>query len=501
MTERRETMRFRRWLNFGIGSTAGAAVMALFVGTYGAHSPLAAEGKSAVAAPVVTMSRTGVVESYADLVSHVAPAVVTVRSTRTVHQTQMTPDSDDLFRRFFGRGEGGGDFEGRQAPRRQAGLGSGVVVREDGYILTNNHVVDGADKVRVDFTDGRSFEAQVVGVDRPSDLAVLRIASKGLATLPLGDSDVSRVGDVVLAVGNPLGVGQTVTMGIISGKGRATQAADGAFEDFIQTDAPINQGNSGGALVNLRGELIGINSQILSPVGYNIGIGFAIPSNMAQNVMTQLITKGSVRRGMLGVTVQALNPELAKSVGLSQTQGAIVTDVKKDGPASHSGIERGDVILALNGQAVDSSNSLRNLVARLEPGSNVSLKVWRDGREREMKANLAELPSEKAESESGKPSNEKGRFGMMIEPLTPDAAKQLGISTDTGVLVSDVDPDGPAAEAGVQSGDVIEQINGKDVANVGAVKSALEAASSDKPVRMLVNRRGGHLFLTLSDRG
>jgi Do/DeqQ family serine protease len=474
-------------------------VLAVVVGTYSAHSSVSAATAASTSAPAAAMSRAGMVESYADLVSRVAPAVVTVRSTRTVHQTQMGPDGDDLLRRFFGRG--GEEFGERSIPpRRQAGLGSGVVVRDDGYILTNNHVVDGADKVRVDFTDGRSFEAQVVGLDRPSDLAVLKIEAKGLKTLPLGDSDQARVGDVVLAVGNPLGVGQTVTMGIISGKGRATGAAEGAFEDFIQTDAPINQGNSGGALVNARGELVGINSQILSPVGYNIGIGFAIPSNMAQNVMAQLMTKGSVQRGMLGVTVQGLNPDLAESVGLSQAQGAIVTDVKKDGPAAQGGIERGDVILSLNGQAVDSSNDLRNMVARLDPGSTVSMTVWREGKERQMTAKLGELPSDRPEKVGTAETSEKGRFGMAVEPLTPQLARQLDVSTESGVVVRDVDPDGPAAEAGVQSGDVIVEVNGQAVTSVGALKSALNAAKTDKPVLVLVNRRGAHVFLTLSDR-
>jgi S1-C subfamily serine protease len=329
---------------------------------------------------------------------------------------------------------------------------------------------------------------------------VLKVPARGLTTVPLGDSDRARVGDVVLALGNPLGVGQTVTMGIVSGKGRATGAADGAFEDFIQTDAPINQGNSGGALVNLRGELIGINSQILSPVGYNIGIGFAIPSNMAQNVMDQLITKGTVRRGMLGVTVQGVNADLARGLGLEQTRGAIVTDVNADGPAARAGLAQGDVIVALNGQPVDSSNSLRNLVARLDPGSDVTLSVWRDGSQREVKATLGELPVTTSADEDGAAEPDRGRFGLTIEPLTPDVARQLGVQNARGVLVSDVDPDGPAAEAGVQSGDVIVKVDGEAVADVQALKSALSRETDGKPVLLLVNRRGTHLFLTLAAR-
>jgi Do/DeqQ family serine protease len=482
-------------VNVGIGSAVGAAALALAIGTYGAHAPAAAAAQAAVQAvsPAVQPGPDG---SYADLVSRVAPAVVTVRSTRAVQQTQFAPGNEDLLRRFFGR-----EFELPMQPRRQAGLGSGVVVRPDGYILTNHHVIDGASTVRVELTDGRSFEAQIVGADQPSDLAVLKVAATNLPTMPLGDSEQARVGDVVLAIGNPLGVGQTVTSGIISGKGRMTGGGDGAFEDFIQTDAPINQGNSGGALVNLKGELIGINSQILSPVGYNIGIGFAIPSNMAGHIMDQLITKGAVRRGMLGVTVQGINADLAESLGLTSTMGAIVTDVTEGGPAGRAGIERGDVILAVNDRTVESSNDLRNHIARLDPGASASLKVWRDGREREMTTTLGELPATGARTVPSTGGEQGGRFGMGVEPLTTETARELGLTAGSGVLVRNVDPDGPAAEAGVQSGDVILEVNGTTVQSVDALRSALNDAPSDKPIRLLINRRGMHTFLTLASRG
>ena len=240
---------------------------------------------------------------------------MTIRSEKRIRNVSQDLPDDPLFRQFFGqRGRG----SARMPERREGALGSGVIVRADGYVLTNHHVIDGADQVRVELSDGRSLKAQVVGSDAPSDLAVLKIDGHDLQTLTLGDSEQVRVGDVVLALGNPLGVGQTVTMGIVSAKGRATGMGDGSFEDFIQTDAPINQGNSGGALVSTRGELVGINSQILSPSGGNIGIGFAIPANMARNVMTQLIDKGHVRRGMLGVTVQPMTSELARSLGIDR---------------------------------------------------------------------------------------------------------------------------------------------------------------------------------------
>src|SRR3954464_9292190 len=275
----------------------------------------------------------GTVVSYADTVDRVAPAVVTVHSARRVHQPQQFQfQNDPFFNWFFGRGGSRGDGGGDSAQQQKA-LGSGVIVRADGYILTNDHVVDGAEDISVDMVDRRNFKAKLVGADKPSDLAVLKIDARDLPVLSPGDSDQVRVGDVCLAVGNPLGIGETVTAGIISAKGRQTGLSDGSFEDFLQTDAPINQGNSGGALVNTRAELIGINSQILSPNGGgNIGIGFAIPSNMAKTVMTQLMEHGKVSRGQLGVTVQQITSDLAASLGMAQAQGVLVNSVVPGGP-------------------------------------------------------------------------------------------------------------------------------------------------------------------------
>jgi Do/DeqQ family serine protease len=313
----------------------------------GTHAPATAAATEQ--APIARASVAGGRDSYADVVKNVAPAVVTIRTEgrARVSPTQFQPDDQDmpeLFRRFFGDEFGPGQ---RQAPRtyRQRALGSGVVVTSDGYILTNNHVVDSADEITVDFTDGRTFKAKLVGADKPSDLALLKIDQSNLPTLPLGNSDAVQVGDVVLAVGNPMGIGQTVTMGIISAKGRSTPGAgDGSYEDFLQTDAPINHGNSGGALVNTKGELIGINSQIISPNDGNIGIGFAIPANMARHVMDQLRTDGKVHRAQLGVTVQAVTSDMAESLGLKEVGGAIVSSVASGSAADRAGIKRGDVI-------------------------------------------------------------------------------------------------------------------------------------------------------------
>lgn len=328
------------------------------------------------------------VASYADTVSKATPAVVTIHAQTRVRQPQQYPFMDDpFFRRFFGeRGQ-------QQAPNQptREGLGSGVIVREDGYILTNHHVIDGADQIEVDLNDNRSLQAQVVGTDAPSDLAVLKINASGLPTLILGDSDRTRVGDVVLAIGNPLGVGQTVTMGIISAKGRQTGLSNGSFEDFLQTDAPINRGNSGGALVSTNGELIGINSQILSPSGGSIGLGFAIPSNMARNVMDQLINSGKVRRGQLGIVVLEIPADQASKLGVTRGQGVLVYQVQAGSGAERAGLRQGDVITALNGQPVTDPNTFRNAIASTPPGTEVTLTIKRDGGDRQVRATLGEF--------------------------------------------------------------------------------------------------------------
>jgi serine protease Do len=326
--------------------------------------------------------------SYADAVERVGAGVVTIRAARRGRAPRQHPFLDDpLFRDFFG-----GAFGGAQSPRPKMmmGLGSGVIVEPNGTILTNHHVVDGAEEIKVELTNHRIFDAKVLGSDPPSDLAVLKISAKDLAALTLGDSNRVRVGDVALAIGNPLGIGQTVTAGIISAKGRATGLSDGSFEDFLQTDAPINQGNSGGALINTQGELIGINSQILSTSGGNIGIGFAIPSNMARNVMDQLVKSGKVRRGQIGVTIQPMTAELASKFGLSEVRGVVVNSVTANGPAARAGIRQGDVILAFNGAPVADGNTLRNQVASTAPGTEAKLTIFRDRREQEIQVTLSE---------------------------------------------------------------------------------------------------------------
>lgn len=441
------------------------------------------------------------VVSYADVVSRVAPAVMTIRSERVVRAPRQFPFFDDpFFRGFFG------DRFGRApAPREQIqqGLGSGVIITKDGYVLTNYHVIDGAEEIRVELANNRAYDAKVVGVDPRSDLAVLKIGANELPMLTLGDSDRVRVGDVVLAVGNPLGIGQTVTAGIISAKGRSTGLSDGSFESFLQTDAPINQGNSGGALVNTASELVGINSQIISPTGGNIGIGFAIPANMARRVAEQLIRSGEVRRGRLGVTIQPITSDMAANLGLKEVRGVIVSGVEPGGPAERAGIRQGDVIIAINGNQVSDSNSLRNLIASSAPGTEVTLTVWRDGHEQQLRATLAELPSQpnsQATPDGGGSDDERG-LGMIVTPMTPELASRLGLRGDAqGLVVTDVDAGAAAGSAGLQPGDVIERINRQPVRSQEDLRAA-QARAGSRPLLLFVNRRGSKFYLTLRPRG
>ena len=493
----------RSWgIRGAIGLVAVATAGVLMAGGV-PHLLASARGAAPVVAAPAPVVPGPAPTSYADAVDRAAPAVVTIRVEKRLTNVPMMMqpgDDGDLFQWFFGQGQGRAPQGRRAMPAPvERGLGSGVIVSPDGNILTNNHVVDGAQSVRVALADGQEFTAKVVGTDPKTDLAVVHISATDLPVLPLGDSDKVRVGDVVLAVGNPLGVGETVTMGILSAKGRTTDLGDGNYEDFLQTDAPINQGNSGGALITTTGELIGINTQIMSPSGGNIGIGFAIPSNMAKNVMGQLVATGHVRRGLLGTTVQTLSSDLAKGMGLSSVHGALVSDVTPGGPAAKAGVKPGDVILKLNGQEITSSNDLRNRVSAMAPGTTVALDVQRNGTKQTLTATLGEVP-EDGGSAPGQPASRED-LGLTVQPLTPDLARQYRVPAGTsGLVVTAVEPSSPAANAGLQPGDVLRQVNGQSVRSAGELRQAI-AQHHDRPSYAYVQRGDQSFYAALPPQG
>ena len=492
------------------------AAGALTTGAASWHTFAAEPQKAATVSTPITHAIAGGRDSYNDIVSVAAPAVVTIRTEGTAKMMptmfegqdgQDGQDPEDLLRRFFGDRFGGGQGtqRGPRTPRtqrapKQRALGSGVIVTTDGYILTNNHVVEGAEEIKVELSDDRTVSAKLIGTDKPSDLALLKIGAGDLHPIAIGNSENVKVGDIVLAVGNPLGIGQTVTMGIISAKGRSTAVGDGGYEDFLQTDAPINHGNSGGALVNMRGELVGINSQILSSNDGNIGIGFAIPANMAKNVMEQLRTTGKVTRARLGVTVQGVTPEMAENLGLKQASGAIVSNVGEGSAAEKAGIKRGDIIQSFNGLPVHDTNTLRNRVAEAGPGSSASVVILRDGSEQKLTVKLDEAAASKAARNSDREpaaSEDKTSLGVAVTPLTPELAERAKASKNArGLLIEDVNPNGRAADAGIQAGDVIQEVNRQPVKSVDELKAALKQ-SSGRPTLLLIQRQGSDIFVTV----
>ena len=459
------------------------------------------------ASPPAPVSLAQFQNGFASVVDPALAAVVNISSTKVVKRPNMPNIFDDpFFRQFFGNQFGapnaGPQSQGPQTEKEYA-LGSGVIVNPDGYIVTNNHVVAGATDIQVFTPDKQKYTAKVIGTDPRTDIAVLHIEAKGLPTLALGDSSKLKVGDIVFAIGDPLGVGETATMGIVSATGRGLGGAIEHYEDFIQTDAAINPGNSGGALIDARGDLIGINTAILTGNGGggNEGIGFAIPIDMARRVMEQIVEHGKVVRGYLGVNIQSVSPDMAKAFGLSHGGGALIANVTPDGPAAKGGLERGDVILSLNGESVNGPDDLSVHVSEMAPGSVAHLKVFRNGQEREIAVTLGEFPAEGSaggSAESGSGGESAGLQGVQVQNLTPSIASQLNVpTTTTGVVISQVDPSSSAAAAGLQQGDIIQEVNHKPVHNVAEYEHAL-SGTGNQSVLLLVNRGGNTLFVVIS---
>src|SRR5260370_2316867 len=406
------------------------------------------------------------------------------------------PQMDPFFRQFFGD-EGPGRFNAPKE-RREKSLGSGVIVSREGYVLTNNHVVDHATEITVTLKDKREIKAELVGTDPRTDIAVLKIDGTNFPYVTLGESSKVKVGDIALAIGNPFGVGQTVTMGIVSAMGRANLGIE-EVEDFIQTDAPINPGNSGGALIDDEGHLIGINTAILSGnSGGNQGIGFAVPVNLAHHVMDQILKNGKVERAYLGILPQDVTPAMAKAFGAKEAKGAVVGEITADSPAAHSDLKQGDIIVEVNGKPVDDANQLRLESGLLSPGSTLNLSVLRAGTPQHVTVNMAAFPSKDERASIEKNATGSALEGVSVESLTPETARQMKLDPATkGVVVADIDPSSHAADAGLRAGDVIQQVNHQSVKSVQDFDSAMSSAKKDDPTLLLVNREGNTLFVAV----
>ena len=486
-----------------VANGCGKALLGLaVVVALGQRAQAAAEPKVTVdSKPVQYEGKSAM--TFAPVVKKVVPSVVTVFSTKTVKvNPQMNPLlNDPMLRRFFGGGDEEDPRGGRQRQYKEQGLGSGVIVTSDGYILSNNHVVEGADEIKVRLTDGKTeYSAKVIGTDAKTDIAVLKVEAKGLTPLTLTDSDNLQVGDVVLAVGNPFGVGQTVTQGIVSGLGRSSlNIAD--YEDFIQTDAAINPGNSGGALVDVEGRLVGIPSAIYSRSGGSMGVGFAIPANLACGIMNQITKNGRVVRGYLGIAVQPVTPELAKAFKLADQNGALVGEVLKDSPAARAGFEDGDVIVEFNGKKVMDARQFRMSAAQAAPESKVPVKVMRDGKEKTLTATMGDWPGEKAVAGLGAHGASKSSAldGVTVDEVDRRAREQYEIPAEIrGALVMKVDPDSTSYEAGLRPGDVILEINRQRVRDA---RDAVEMSENVKDGRTLLRvwSKGGTRYVVVDE--
>ena len=459
---------------------------------------------AAAAAPEAHTALSGLPD-FSILAEKLSPAVVNISTTSQGEAPQIGPGPGGQGPSPFGHGDPHEFWEPFERffgplpkrPFKQRSLGSGFIINRDGFILTNNHVIENADEIVVKLANEKEYKAKVVGRDPRTDIAVIKIDdAQELSTVSLGNSDDLRVGQWVMAIGNPFGLEHTVTAGIVSAMGRFI--GQGSYDNFIQTDAAINPGNSGGPLINLKGEVVGINTAIFSRSGGNIGIGFAIPVNVAKDLLPELEEKGKVTRGWLGVMIQKVTPDIADSLGLKDAKGALVADVMKDGPAQAAGIKVGDVIVEFDGHAVKESTELPMLVARTPVGKSVTMKVIRDKNTQTVSVKVGELKEEEVAAATGKEEN----FGLTVQPLTPDIAESLGISSDLkGVVVSGVEPGSSADDAGLRRGDVILEVNREPVKDLASYRKALKGTSKGKSVLLLVRRGDNTIFLALKPSG
>jgi serine protease Do len=464
-----------------------------------------ATGALSAAAQEPVQTREGVITTFAPVVEKVAPSVVTVFTTQTVSRGLTSfPFGDDTLRQFFG-----GQSPQRQGKQTLQGLGSGVIVSPDGYILTANHVVSGADEIMVGLgTDLRKYKAKKVGTDPGTDVALLKIDEKNLPAITFADSDKARSGDVVLAIGNPFGLRQTVTMGIISAVGRGGMGIVD-YENFIQTDAAINMGNSGGALVDTEGRLLGINTAIFSRSGGNQGVGFAIPANLARDVMQSLREKGRVVRGYIGASVQTLTPELAEAMKFKgQPTGALVGEVTPKSPSEKSGMKTGDVIIAVNGKKISDAREVRLMIGSMAPGTKVQIEVNREGQNKNINVELAEMPAGEAEEgaettpeESAQPEKATVFGGVAVADITDDIRTALNLSKDVkGAVIAEIDADSPAAKAGLREGDVIQEVNKQPVRNAKELVAISKKLKPNEKILIRVWSQGRSGFVALEPK-
>ncbi len=486
----------KTWLrNMKWGWPALALVAAIAVGgvttgfglTKGAQPQLWTE-QSAVTASAPTVQAPDWVRIGREL----KPAVVNVSAKRieaAMPEMQGPSDEETPFDRYFK------DYFGGRPKRHARSMGSGFIINTNGYIVTNNHVVDGATQVQVKLSDGRELPAKVIGRDSKTDIALLKVEASGLTVIPLGDSSASQVGEPVMAIGNPFGLEQTVTTGIVSATGRAIGA--GPYDDFIQTDASINPGNSGGPLINARGQAIGINTAIFSQSGGSVGIGFAIPVSLAKNVVTQLADSGKVTRGWLGVGIQPVTPDIAKSFGRADTTGVLVSSVAEGSPAEKAGLKAGDIITEYDGRTVERASDLPRAVAGTPVGRDVRLGVVRDGMPMTLTAKVAALDA-KEPREADRGERAKPTLGLAVQPLTPALARELGVKAIQGLVVQNVVDGSPAADAGFERGDVIVEVNKKPVKSVAELRETVDKHGKGKPMLFRIERQDASLFLTVT---